>query len=213
LKLKAIRLYPALEKYIGDLTGPFSSIPEKRKKDLEKISDFISRRLHKGEPAKLTFICTHNSRRSHMGQIWAQTAAAYFGLSRIETFSGGTEATAFHPSAVEAMQNAGFQIVPDEYTDNPVYTVMFSETTEPIKAFSKKFDDKLNPDHAFCAIMTCADADENCPYIPGAALRIPITYEDPKAFDHTGRQKEAYEERCYQIGIEMFYLFSKVSKD
>ena len=106
-------LYPELEKYIEGLVGRYGNIPEARKKDLETVSDFISNRINEGRKARLTFICTHNSRRSHMGQIWAHTGAAYFGLTGIETFSGGTEATAFNPNAVQAMRNAGFQIDSD----------------------------------------------------------------------------------------------------
>lgn len=211
--MSVTNLYPELEKYIGKLFSQYDNIPEGRKNDLKKISDFISGHIHEGETAKLTFICTHNSRRSHMGQVWAQTAATYFGLSQVKTFSGGTEATAFNPNAVDALRKAGFKIVSDGSDENPVYTVIFADNTPPIKAFSKKFDDKINPDKHFCAIMTCSDADENCPYIPGASLRIPITYEDPKAYDNTSRQNEAYEERCFQIATEMFYLFSKIQRD
>jgi len=207
------KLYPELEKYVGNLINHYKNIPESRKKDLEKIRDFISVRLKKGGDAYLTFICTHNSRRSHMGQIWAQTAAYYFGIPNVQTFSGGTEATAFNPNAVEAMQNAGFLIKSNSTEKNPMYTVQYAVDDSGMKVFSKKFDDKVNPKNDFCAIMTCSDADENCPLIPGAAMRIPITYEDPKAYDHTERQSEAYKERCYQIGVEMFYLCSRIKVD
>jgi len=211
--LKTTNFYPELYQYIENLLGQFDDIPENRKKDLKIISDFISSRINGGETAKLTFICTHNSRRSHLGQIWAQTAAAFYSIPGVETFSGGTEATAFNPNAVKAMRKAGFWIDSDGKKDNPVYTVLFADKASPIKAFSKKFNDEVNPDMGFAAIMTCSDADENCPFIPGASFRIPITYEDPKAYDNTGRQDKAYEERCFQIGLEMFYLFSEVQRD
>jgi protein-tyrosine-phosphatase len=205
-----IRFNPGLATYIGNLTVLYGDIPDERKKDLTKVADFVSERIRAGGIANLTFICTHNSRRSHMGQIWAKVAAVYYGLDSVETFSGGTEATAFNPNAVEAMRKAGFRIDSDGSMHNPVFEVVFGENVSPINAFSKKYDDKVNPDKDFCAIMTCSEADENCPFIPGARLRIPITYEDPKAYDGTPRQDEAYEERCLQIGMEMFYLFSKI---
>ena len=204
------RLYPALEKYIENLINQYKDIPGSRKNDLEKIADFVTDRIQHSEAAYLTFICTHNSRRSHMGQIWAQTAAYFFGIPFVETFSGGTEATVFNSNAVVAMSKAGFRISSDGKEENPEYTVSYAGDATAIQVFSKKYDAKINPQKNFCAIMTCSDADENCPFIPGATLRIPITYEDPKAFDHTDKESEAYEERCFQIGVEMFYLFSKV---
>ncbi len=205
-------LYPALQQYAGSLVLNFDHIPEYRKTDLSKVADYISDHLSKNALAKLIFICTHNSRRSHMGQIWAQTAAFYFGIEGIRTFSGGTEATAFNPNAVKAMTDAGFDIQSNGKSDNPVYRVRFANDQEPMQVFSKKYDDKENPQEDFCAIMTCSDADENCPIIPGATLRIPITYEDPKAYDDTPGEAKAYADRCHQIGTEMFYTFNRVSK-
>ena len=206
------KLYPALQQYAGSFMAEFDHIPGGRKEDLIKVADFISDQLANDSLAKLTFICTHNSRRSHMGQIWAQTAAYYFGIMGIETFSGGTEATAFNPNAVKAMADAGFEIQSDGNPENPVYNVSYASDQPPMQVFSKKFDDETNPGEKFCAIMTCSDADENCPFIPGATLRIPITYEDPKAYDNTPDKAKAYAERCYQIGTEMFFIFDKVKQ-
>jgi len=58
--------------------------------------------------------------------------------------------------------------------------------------------------------MTCSQADEGCPFVPGAAVRIPITFEDPKAFDNTPLQAAKYAQRSMQIATEMFYVFSKI---
>ena len=59
--------------------------------------------------------------------------------------------------------------------------------------------------------MTCSEADEACPVVLGAALRIPIRYEDPKIYDGTHEESTAYDARCLQIATEMLYLFSRVS--
>jgi protein-tyrosine phosphatase/arsenate reductase len=56
--------------------------------------------------------------------------------------------------------------------------------------------------------MTCSDAEENCPFIPGVDLRIGTTYDDPKAFDGTQLQDEKYQERSSQIALECLYVFS-----
>ena len=58
--------------------------------------------------------------------------------------------------------------------------------------------------------MTCSNADVGCPFIQGAEKRIPITFEDPKAFDNTPLQKEKYHERSIQIATELCYVFSQI---
>ena len=59
--------------------------------------------------------------------------------------------------------------------------------------------------------MTCSQANANCPFIPGAEKRIPITYEDPKEFDNTPQQIKKYQERSNQIATEMLYVFSQIN--
>jgi arsenate reductase (thioredoxin) len=199
-----------LDDFIKDRIREFTLIPEQRKKQLEKIAEYVRQKIKSEFPAHLVFICTHNSRRSHMSQIWAQTAAHYYGHFHVFTYSGGTEATAFNPNAVNTMSEAGFGISVVKEGSNPLYKVEYSSDAPAMKVFSKVFDHGDNPKKDFAAIMTCSHADENCPFIPGASLRVPITYDDPKDFDGTPRQDQAYLERSEQIAREMFYLFSKV---
>lgn len=202
-------MYPKLTSYIQDVQEGMEFIPEARKQQLEEIALFIKAKKQPGEPANLIFICTHNSRRSHLSQIWAATAASHYGVeAHIRTFSGGTEATEFNPRAVAAVQRAGFK-VEDPGGENPHYRVSFSEEGPAMECFSKKYDDPYNARENFAAVMTCTDADENCPFIPGAALRISVPYEDPKAADHTPEEAARYDERCRQIATEMFYLMSQ----
>jgi len=94
---------PGLLPFISQVTGEFQQIPVARRQILQEAASFLRAKLHGGEPAEITFICTHNSRRSHLGQIWAQTASAYYGLSGVRTFSGGTEATACNERTVAAL--------------------------------------------------------------------------------------------------------------
>lgn len=205
-------MYPNLENYLTGLISHFDSISEDRKKDLKEVAHYIRTKLSAGEPAKLNFICTHNSRRSHLAQIWTQTAATYYDIEGLETYSGGTESTAFNPRAVAAVERAGFK-VQDPGGENPMYKVLYSNEAEPMICFSKTFDDAVNPDNNFAAIMTCSDADENCPFVPGAEFRKPITYVDPKEADGTDREAEVYDERCRQIGTEMFYMMHLVRSE
>lgn len=202
-------MYPKLKTYITQLGSDFDSIPSERKEQLREVADYIRSTKESGEAARLNFICTHNSRRSHLAQIWTQTAAKYYEIEDIETYSGGTEATAFNPRAVAAVERAGFE-VNNPGGDNPRYEVSFSDDAKPMICFSKKFDDDFNPNKNFAAIMTCSDADENCPFVPGAEFREPITYVDPKEADGTDREAEVYDERCGQIATEMFYMMNLV---
>jgi protein-tyrosine-phosphatase len=160
---------------------------------------------------QLTFVCTHNSRRSHFSQLWAQVAAYYYRIPTVKTYSGGTEATAFNARAVKAIKDAGFAVKKTGQESNPVYLVTYAQDQPPVKAFSKVYDQAGNPTRDFAAVMTCTHADENCPFIPGAT-RISLPYEDPTAFDDTPQEEEKYAERCRQIARELLYAFSQVNR-
>ncbi len=202
-------MFRTLESTIDELKNSFDEISPVRKKTLSDVSDYIRKELENMGSVKLNFICTHNSRRSHLAQIWTQTAAAYYGIDGVETYSGGTEATEFNPRALAAVERAGFE-VGDPGGENPKYHIRFDEDAEQMIGFSKTFDDPANPSKDFAAIMTCSDADANCPFVPGAAYRKPVTYRDPKESDGTDQEKETYDKRCRQIGTEMFYMMSLV---
>lgn len=207
---KATIMFPQLSTYIKSVVSDIDAIPQERKNLLKKIALFVQAKKQSNEPANLLFICTHNSRRSHFSQIWAATAAAYYGVQDgINTYSGGTEATAFNPRAVAAIERSGFK-VQNPGGNNPHYKVTYTEGGAVIECFSKKYDDPFNANENFVAVMTCSHADKNCPSIAGASLRIPIPYVDPKESDGTEKEAATYDERCKQIATEMFYLMSQV---
>lgn len=200
---------PALQRTIERALSDAEEIAPDRKGILEELALFVSRKRRAGQTADLVFICTHNSRRSQMGQLWAAAAAAHFGIEGVRTYSGGTEVTAFNPRAVAAMQRAGFEIH-GAGGENPRYTMRLSDDRPPIECFSKTYDDAANPSEGFAAIMTCSDADEACPVVIGAAARLPIRYDDPKVADGTDAEAMLYDARCLQIATEMLYAFSCV---
>lgn len=201
----------SIKNYCDHLTGEFHTIPSERKEILEKLTAYIQHKTDEHKVIRLLFVCTHNSRRSHFGQVWAQVAASYFNVENVNTYSGGTEATAFHPNAIRALEKIGFQIKKTNEEKNPIYEVYFDLNKKPAICFSKTYNDPENPQSDFAAIMTCSDAEENCPFIPGVELRIATTYEDPKLFDGTPKQDEQYSERCRQIALETLYTFSKIN--
>lgn len=210
---KAINsLLPKLQVTTESLVKRFAGIPPKRRELLRQLTTFVEQRVQSGQTVYLNFICTHNSRRSHLSQLWAQAAAHYYAILNVQSYSGGTEATAFNPRAVKAMREAGFDIIKIKDGDNPVYDVRFADGVNPVTAFSKVYNDPFNHNRDFAAVMTCSHADENCPLVFGATARIALTYDDPKEFDGTPQETEKYKERVEQIGTEILYAFSQVKK-
>lgn len=187
-------------------------ISEERKRILQPLIQFISSKLSKNEEVRLNFICTHNSRRSHLSQIWAQTMANYYQIENVFCYSGGTEATAMFPKVAETLTNQGFEILKLSETENPVYAVKFAENEHAVICFSKKYDDDFNPKSQFAAILTCDSADENCPIVYGAEARISIKYEDPKKSDGTAEMNETYFNRSLEIATEMKFVFENLRK-
>lgn len=207
---KPAKLHSSLAPTVEKLISEFDSIPTERRELLQQLVQFVEKKVKAGQNVYLNFICTHNSRRSHLSQIWAQTAAHYYNVPHVFCYSGGTEATAFNPRAVKAMQEAGFSIKVTKDGENPVYEVRFADDAEPVVAFSKKYDDPFNHNQDFAAIMTCSHADENCPLVLGASGRVALTYNDPKEFDGTSQEAAKYSERVHEIGREILFAFSQV---
>ncbi len=187
------------------------TVSEDRKAVLKPLADYIQNKVDSNQEIRLNFICTHNSRRSHLSQIWAQTMAFHFNIKNVFCYSGGTEATAMFPKVAETLTNQGFQIQQVSQEQNPVYAVKFNENQHSIICFSKTYFDDFNPKTDFSAIMTCNNADEGCPMVFGAEARFPIKYDDPKAFDGTELMNEKYAERSLQIASEMYYVFSQIN--
>ena len=186
------------------------SVSEERKVVLKPLADYIQNKVNTNEEIRLNFICTHNSRRSHLSQIWSQTMAFHFGIENVFCYSGGTEATALFSKVAETLVNQGFQIEKVSQEQNPVYAIKFDVDQHPIIGFSKTYFDDFNPKSNFAAIMTCSNADEGCPMVFGAEARFPIKYDDPKAFDGTQVMNEKYAERSLQIASELYFVFSQI---
>jgi protein-tyrosine-phosphatase len=211
------KLYPKLQDYSEHLASNFETIDEERKIKLQEIGDYIIKQKNEQEKSSkkidITVICTHNSRRSHFGQVWLQIAAYYYGVEAIQTFSGGTETTAFNPRAVAALKRTGIKLEKTtvfESNTNPVYSMSVGKKTPKTLMFSKKYSHKQNPQKDFAAIMVCSDADKNCPLVMGANARFAIPFEDPKVSDETANETQTYDERCKQIGTEFFFVMDYV---
>mgnify|MGYP003112326513 FL=1 len=202
------KIFDQIEQAISKLNT--DKISEERKEILKPLADFIQSKTDTLEPIRINFICTHNSRRSHLSQVWAQTLAFYFNVKNVQCYSGGTESTALFPMVAQTLKNTGFQIETISEGKNPIYSIKYVDNEPAVIGFSKKLDDDFNPKSEFAAVMTCSQADGGCPFIAGAEKRIPITFEDPKAFDNTSQQAEKYQERSLQIATELMYVFAQI---
>lgn len=203
-------MYRALRTYIAARLAEFDAISDERKGTLDELTSYVQTCLSDKKPCRLIFICTHNSRRSQLSQVWAATAAAYYGIAGVEMFSGGTEATAFNPRALAALERAGLTIARTTDDANRAYQLRHSDDASPLTCFSKVYNEAPNPREHFCAVMTCSHADGDCPIVHGASERIAVTYDDPKVADGTAEEQATYDERCRQIAREMLYVFSRL---
>lgn len=201
---------PALLETLSTFSA--EDITPARKQILQQLINYITDTQKTGATTRLHFICTHNSRRSHLAQIWAQTMAYHFGIRDLYCFSGGTEATALYPQVAETLSVQGFQVIPLTETTNPIYAIKYASDEAPIIAFSKKYDHAFNPKSHFAAIMTCDQADTGCPIVHGASARITLTYTDPKHYDHTPQQAAKYAERSLDIAREMWWIFKTIAQ-
>lgn len=197
-----------LTTYIENLLLSLDSITDERKEQLDPLLKYLRRKKENQETIHLNFVCTHNSRRSQLSQVWGQTAADYFKVNCI-AYSSGVEVTAFNERAVKALEKVGFKIVRGN-GENPIYELDNGIGINPSKCFSKLINHDDNPKEKFAAVMTCSHADENCPVIFGMEERIALNYEDPGKFDGTAMEEAKYEERSEQIAREMYYLFKNL---
>ncbi|MGB7326160.1 MAG: protein-tyrosine-phosphatase [Rubripirellula sp.] len=201
-----------LADYVKQRQSEFEQIPDSRRSELSELADHVRGAIAADGQANLNFICTHNSRRSHLAQVWATIAAADRGIGGVNTFSGGTEATAMNARIVTALGRAGLDVsTAAGEVPNPQYEVRYSLTAPPIVCFSKVYDQSPNPVDGYCAVMVCSDADAHCPIVRGAAKRLVIKYVDPKVSDDTPEESATYDERCAQVAREMLYAFSLLS--
>ncbi len=201
-----------IQNFCSKLTEEFHLIPTNRKKLLLRLSKSISDCLGQEQQAQIIVICTHNSRRSHIGQLWLSISAAYYNIHNLLTYSGGTETTAFHKNGIKALKNIGLKISADNISENPTYFVTWSMNQPPYKAFSKTYDHPINPKEEFIAIMVCSSADDSCPIINGCKYRFALPFNDPKQSDGMDSEASAYDQCVRQIGREFMFAMSNVKQ-
>lgn len=198
-----------LNQKIKALEAEVEEISLQRKRILDQIITYIRKQQSNNQTVQLMFVCTHNSRRSQFGQIWALILADFYGV-QLTAYSGGTEVTKVHPTVIDVFKRLGVDITPVDNEKNQKYRLSIGGVKYPI--YSKLYDDVRNPNKDFIAVMTCSEAVENCPYIHGCLNRIPLSYEDPKVYDGTEEEFDAYQKTSDKIMMELAYVFIQLNK-
>lgn len=189
-----------------------SEIKPSRIERLNNIAESLSSVYSEANTLNLNFICTHNSRRSQLAQVWSHYFSYLYDLN-LHSYSSGTEVTEVHPNILNVLEEAGFEVERiSETNNNPRYKLNYSETRDSILLFSKSIDDESLPKN-YIAITTCSQADENCPFIPQASMRFSLTYSDPGKDDGSDREIESYRQTNKQIAREIKYMIKKIKTD
>ncbi len=202
----------ALTEYIDSRLSEFDLIDAERREHLNALAIHIAKCKESANCANLIFICRCNSRRSHFAQIWAQIAADYFDLNSIKSFSGGIKTSAFNPKVISALERTGLEIFKLDETDNPTYSVYYSQSIKPIRCFSKIYFHEFNPSTRYTTVVICKEPELDWPSLEGATKTFNLTYQDPKEFDSTPLEIKKHDDVCKQISCEMLYMFYILSK-
>lgn len=177
----------------------------KIKPERSKRLDQIAKNIIKNNYPSILFVCTHNSRRSQFAEIWGNTINFIYN-KKIKIISAGTKKKAFNDRAINTIKEIGFDV---KKIKNKCH-IKFSENYKSIVMFSKTINE-IDNNTPLISIMTCSDADKNCPVVPNALNRFLLSYEDPRLSDNSKIEKTKYLEACKTIGTEILYLFSKIN--
>ena len=102
---------------------------------------------------KILFLCTGNSCRSQMAEGWGR----HLHPERYEFFSAGIEKHGLNPLAVRVMAEAGVDI----------------------SGHRSKLLSELEPTTFDYVITVCDQANEQCPFFPGKAVKLHREFPDP----------------------------------
>ena len=201
----------ALTPYCESLEDEFNNVPDSTQEQLKVAGTYIINRLNNGQIASISFVCEHNSRKSHLGQIWTTLATQYYQLDHVKCYSGGTTPTYVNQRIINALGNTGIQISEKGIAGHgPKYLLDYGKSSRGFEIFSKRFDHPMNPDTNYLAISLCLNPDECCPISYGADKQLSIPYEDLQPFGNTPLESAKYDEQCRMVARDMFYMMDFV---
>ena len=200
-----------INRYINDFISKLklNAIPSHKINALENIAANLRINNNLNIKSKLNFICTHNSRRSQLCQVWSDTMSRYYGFTNILSYSGGTEITQVNKNIINTLIETGFSIKKNKNLSNPIYFVN-NGSKKNIKLFSKLYTDNSNPSVKYIAVLNCLGADRSCPHVEGASKRISLPFNDPGEYDKTKIKYEKYRKVNIEIASSMKYLYLNI---
>ena len=181
----------SLDKYIDNLDEVI--LRDYQKSRVKKISQELSGVINSCN--KIVFMCTHNSRRSQLSEVWANILSNRLNL-KLSFFSAGTEKTKVYKEVIETLCRVGVDINKEGKLNLTSNTInIYSKTLDEIK------EDK------FIGIMNCSDAEKHCPLDPRSKKNIKLFYDDPKKYDRTTKESDEYDRTCRLIASELNAIF------
>jgi arsenate reductase (thioredoxin) len=212
-------MFSKVRRHADFLTTQFDLIEEPHRVAADELVAWISGNYQPGKPLAVIVVCTGNSRRSILGSMMGNIAAAYYGLPDIRFYSGGTAPSAFNQRTVATLKEIGVEVEPSgkeaprggSGEANPIYRVRWGTGLETLE-FSKSYSDVHNPQSGFAAVMVCSQADAECPIVKGAGKRISAPYADPKEYDGAEFEAAKYAERRDDIGRFMLSVLMQARR-
>jgi len=181
----------SLDKYIDNLDNVI--LEDYQEKRVKKISQELKSSINTYK--KIVFICTHNSRRSQLCEVWGSILSKRFNLD-LFFYSAGTKKTEVYTEVIKSLQRAGLEIDMEgkiKLMHNQIE--LHSKTLDEIK------------EDEFIAMMTCSDAEKNCPVDQRSKKNIILFYDDPKKYDRTIHESNEYDKTCRLIASELNAIF------
>lgn len=213
-------LFPKVREHMARLGEEAEQIGAGHREGGDALAQWLAANYQPGKPLHVLAICTGNSRRSMFTASMGNFAAAYHGLAEITFRSAGTAPSAINSRTIRALNAIGVEIQPTgeeakrgpDDAPNPKLLVRWGKAGSGLETveFSKHYSDPSNAQQGFAAILVCSDADKECPIVRGAAKRIPLPFNDPKAFDGQPEEEAKYAERRDDIGRLMMLVMKQV---
>jgi arsenate reductase len=215
-------LLPGVAEYFRTLSASGEQVEPEHREATRQLADWLAENREPGRAREVVFVCTGNSRRSMLGAMLGNAAAAFCELPEVRFFSSGTEPSAFNPRTIAALEAAGFAIEPtgdeaprgESGLANPRYSVRWGSAEDQATVeFSKALGDDALPRSGFAAVLVCSEAAEGCPFVPGASARIPMPLVDPKEADGTAAEASRYAATRDEIGRILLAALAPLDPD
>ena len=190
-------MHSALAQYIEARTTEFGLVETDRRLRLDAIASYVRSKVRQQRAASLLFLGRHNSRRSHLAQVWAQTVAAWCEVGVVISYSAGVQPTRLAPAAVDALRRAGFVV--DLGQDPSTAKVSFRADAPPMICYAKDYEALQVPQRNWCAVSVDAGVAAGFPALDEAEERVVLPLEDPDD-----------DALCARVARDLLYAFTQV---